>query len=72
MNLLARKIVSDNIKALRQQAGYKREELSLMIGCDNSYISKLEKYRINISIDKLKELAEIFGVELRDLFKINN
>ena len=69
MSQSARRIISDNIKKLREKAGYKREELSLMIGRDNSYISKLEKYKINITIDKLDDIAKIFGVKVIDLLK---
>ena len=47
---------------------YKREELSLALGFDNSYISKLEKGKINITIDKLSVIADYFNVDLVDLF----
>lgn len=45
----------------------KKEELSLALGFDNSYISKLEKCNVNITIDKMNMIAEYFGVELTDL-----
>ena len=45
--------IANNIKNLRVRKKLKKEELSLMLGFDNSYISKLEKSKINITIDKL-------------------
>ena len=45
------------------------EELSLLLEVDNSYISKLEKSKINITINKLEKLAQILGIEVVDLFK---
>ena len=54
MSQLARKIISDNIKKF---------------GCDNSYISKLERYKVNIPIDRIEEIANILGINLIDLFK---
>lgn len=58
-----------NIKMLREQKGLTREELSLLLEFDNSYISKLEKGRINITIDKIILIADFLGVRLPDLFK---
>lgn len=45
----------------------KKEELSLTLGFDNSYISKLEKCNVNITIDKINIIAKYFGVELAEL-----
>lgn len=64
-----RKILADNVKSLREQKKIRREELSLALGFDNSYISKLEKGKINITIDKLSILANYFNIEITDLFK---
>ena len=64
-----RKILANNISSLRKKKGLKREELSLLLGLDNSYISKLEKSRINITIDKLENIANILGVDVYKLLK---
>ena len=42
--LSTRKILATNLKNLRIKSKIRREELSLALGFDNSYISKLEKY----------------------------
>ena len=59
----ARKCFRDKSKNL------KREELSLLLGFDNSYISKLERKSINITIDKLEQIANIFEIDVIDLLK---
>jgi len=64
-----RKILAKNIEKLRVQKKLKKEELSLLLGFDNSYISKLEKERINITIDKLKKIADYFETEPYKLIK---
>lgn len=61
--------LSANIKFFREKYNYKREELSLMLGVDNSYISKLEKCKVNITIDKLEQLANIFNIDPVELIK---
>lgn len=60
--------LAENVKKYRMQLGYRREALSLVLGWDNSYISKLEKAQINITLDKLEQLAAIFKVDVVDLF----
>ena len=57
MNQDIRQILANNIKNLRTQKKLSREELSLVLGVDNSYISKLEKGKINITLDKIEMLA---------------
>ena len=64
-----REILAKNIKTLRLKNNIRREELSLLLGFDNSYISKLEKGKINITIDKLTLLADYFNVNIENLFK---
>ena len=64
-----RKIIADNVKYLRQKLKIRREELSLALGLDNSYISKLEKCKINITIDKLSILASYFNIDVAELLK---
>ena len=71
MSQTYRKIIADKVKGLRLQAGLNREELSLKLGFDNSYISKLENYRVNITIDKIEKIGEFFNVEPTYFFKLD-
>ena len=65
-----RNVLANNIQNLRRKKNLKREELSLMLGFDNSYISKLEKGKINITIDKLDLIANYFSVNIKELFNV--
>ena len=62
-------ILANNIKNLRTQKKLSREELSLILGVDNSYVSKLEKVKINITLDKIEMLANYFETEVYLLLK---
>ena len=64
-----RQILANNIKNLRILKKLSREELSLALGVDNSYISKLEKGKINITLDKIEILANYFETEVYLLLK---
>lgn len=64
-----RQKIANNVKKYRAIKNYKREELSLLLGFDNSYISKLERKSINITIDKLEQIANALEVDIIDLLK---
>ena len=64
-----RAVLASNIEKLRTKRNLKREELSLQLGFDNSYISKLEKSRINITLDKLEKIANFFDTDVYRLLK---
>lgn len=64
-----RTVLANNIEKLRTKMNLKREELSLLLGFDNSYISKLEKSRINITLDKLEKIANYFDTDVYKLLK---
>ena len=69
MNQEIREKLAINVKKLREGKRLKREELSLILGVDNSYVSKLEKCKINITLDKLILIANYFNVPFINLFK---
>ena len=69
MSQAGRKIIADKIAKYRTKAGLTREQLSLMLGKDNSYISKLEKLRVNITIDTLEEISKQLGKSIYDFLK---
>ena len=69
IKISARERIAKNIQEYRMKQNIKREKLSLAIDVDNSYISKLEKCKVNITIDKIEALAEYFGIDIIDLLK---
>ncbi|MBS4759938.1 MAG: helix-turn-helix transcriptional regulator [Clostridium sp.] len=69
MNQDVRKILARNVMALRTKSKLTRENLSIALDFDNSYISKLEKEKVNITLDKLTKIANYFGVKVVQLLK---
>lgn len=67
MSQAHRKILAYNVEKLKTARKMKKEELSLTLGFDNSYISKLENCNVNITIDRMDKIAKYFGVELAEL-----
>ena len=64
-----RKILANNVKEFRNKYNLTREQLSLLLDCDNSYVSKLEKEKVNITLDKLEKISNFFNINFIDLFE---
>ncbi len=62
-------VLAKNIEQLRSLKKLTKEELSLILGFENSYISKLEKGKINITIEKLDKIAQFFEIKTYELLK---
>lgn len=58
-----------NLEILRKRFGCTSKQLSELIGCDASYISKVENGRIIPPLDKIIAIADYFGVKFVELFK---
>ncbi len=69
MNERVIEILRTNIMRLRKRYGSSSKQLSELLGCDSSYISKVENGRIIPSLDKIIAIANFFEVEFIDLFK---
>ena len=63
------KIFIQNLQKLRKRYGCSSKQLSELIGCDSSYISKVENGRIIPSLDKIISIANYFMVEFVDMFR---
>lgn len=69
MSQNSKEIIAVNVRKLREANKLTRESLSLILGFENSYISKLEKQNMNITIDKLDKIADFFEIATIQLFK---
>ena len=67
MNTLEK--IGQNICCFRKELGYSQEKLALEAGLDRTYIPKVEKGKINITINSLEKVAKALKVDLIDLFK---
>lgn len=69
MNKEILNIFRKNLERLRTRYGCSCKQLSELIGCDASYISKVENGRIIPSLDKVISIADFFEINFIDLFK---
>lgn len=69
MNKNIKKKLGKNIKKLRLLNGLTQEDLSLELNLDWSYIGKVENAKMNITIDKIIQIADFFKVSVKSLFE---
>jgi transcriptional regulator with XRE-family HTH domain len=57
------------IRLYRKLNGFTQENLAEKAELAPSYVSDVERGRVNISVDAVQRIAKAFGINLRDLFE---
>ena len=66
---MALNIIGENIRTLRDNAGFTQGNLAHFMGVDQSLISKIEKGERGLSADMLEKLSALFGVTVEQIEK---
>jgi DNA-binding XRE family transcriptional regulator len=56
------------LKVKRWESGLKQYELAFLLGCSSTYLSLVENDRIEATSEFKKKAAEIFNVNIEDIF----
>lgn len=64
-----RKVFGDNVKRLRLQKGLSQEKFAEVCGLHRTYISDIECYQRNVSLDSIEKIAIGLEVEPYTLIK---
>ena len=57
------------IREIRKAKGISQEQLALLTGIDRSYLGRIERGEISVTVEKLYEIVKILETELKDLFR---
>lgn len=55
------------LKEKRKSLGVSQDKLSLLSGIDRSYVGRIERGEVNITLEKAYELAEALGCDIREI-----
>ena len=59
---------ANNIKKYREQKGYNKSRMSELVGCDLSYIGKIERSEKYPNLKMIFKIAEALEVPAKNLF----
>jgi transcriptional regulator with XRE-family HTH domain len=65
------KQIGINIKQQRKKEDISQESLALKCEIDRAYMGRVERGEINISVLKLKKIADVLNIQTSDLLKKN-
>ena len=60
--------LGQNIRKTRKEKDLSQEKLALMCGLDRSYMGRIERGEVNITVLKLYEISKVLEVDIRILF----
>lgn len=66
------KSIGDNLKLFRLRCNLSLTEAGSKVGLSAPGLLKYERNKVNHSLDKLNKLADVYGVSLDDILKVDN
>ncbi len=66
MNDLA-KGFGNKLRLMRKNKSISQDKLALLADIDRSYIGRIERGEVNITLEKAYQLARVLGCDVRDL-----
>ncbi|MGP9635154.1 helix-turn-helix domain-containing protein [Halomonas sp. AOP43-A1-21] len=57
------KTLGSNIRKKRKEEGFSQEAFALAVGIDRSYMGRIERGEVRITVEKLYELAAVLHCE---------
>jgi transcriptional regulator with XRE-family HTH domain len=67
--MAAKIIFATRLREIRTSKGISQEKLAELSGLHRTYVSSVERFERNITIDNMERLASALGVDLRELLK---
>lgn len=67
MNTKLAVVVGKRIAKMRKSKGLSQEKLALQAGIDRSYVGRVERGEVNLTVEKLYNFAEALGCDVKEL-----
>ena len=66
------KVFGSNLRKYRTQQGYSQESFAELCGLHRTYISDIECFQRNVSLENVNKIAEALNVDVYELFLEDN
>ncbi len=67
MNKKLASLVGKRIAKMRKSKGLTQDKLALLAEIDRSYVGRIERGEVNLTVEKLYEIAETLGCDAKEL-----
>lgn len=67
-----RTLLANNVQQIRMQMGLSQEKLAELAGFHRTYVSQVERYVANATVDNIQKLADVLSVPVARLFQAPN
>ncbi|SKC30725.1 anaerobic benzoate catabolism transcriptional regulator [Photobacterium piscicola] len=61
------KLFGANLRSKRRDKGVSQDQLALLADIDRSYIGRIERGEVNITLEKVYQLAVVLECDVKDL-----
>lgn len=55
------------IRSTRKQENISQEQLALLTGIDRSYLGRIERGEVSVTVEKLAQIAHVLSVDIKNL-----
>lgn len=62
-------LLGQKIRKARKEKGLSQEKLALMCGLDRSYMGRIERGEVNITVLKLYEISKALDIQIINFFE---
>ena len=66
-----RKVFGENLRKMRLEKGISQEKFAELCGLHRTYISDIECFHRNVSLDNIQKIADALGIQSFELLKEN-
>lgn len=67
MNQELAQSIGTKIKNERKQENISQEQLALLTGIDRSYLGRIERGEVSVTVEKLAQIAHVLNVDIKNL-----
>ncbi|WP_036798617.1 helix-turn-helix domain-containing protein [Photobacterium marinum] len=57
----------EKLRVKRKEMGISQDKLALLADIDRSYVGRIERGEVNITLEKVYQLAEVLACDVREL-----
>lgn len=57
----------EKVRSMRKDKGISQDNLALSANIDRSYVGRIERGEVNITLEKVYQIASVLGCDVREL-----